>query len=409
VSAPEIIRDRRFGTEIAHLLQTALFIFVFTISIGILNGTDIVDFDQKVILAHVHTGTLGYLTIAVFAAALWLFGDAPMDRGLVQFTRFLAYAAIVVFIGYNIAFLATYGEMRPAIGGLALLVIAGMLVFVAIQAREVEELTTPHVGVIVAVLTSVVGAVIGVLLGMRIATGDNWIPEGGEDAHPATMVVGFLVPVAAALGEWALTWPKPAPVTRAGVIQMALPFIGGIMLMVGLLWDIDPLVQISLPLELLGIGIFLWRMRSPLLGSLDFARPWQTRFAAVSPIYLMVVIALFIFLIADYEGDADLIPTHKILAVDHLTFIGAMTNAIFAILLAITSARIARWPIVPALIFVTMNVGLILFMVGLYTEETTLKRIGTPVLGGALLVSVALFTWALSFSGEEPEAASAVP
>lgn len=405
---PQVVKERRFGTEIAVLLQTALLIFVFTVSIGILNGTDIVDFDDKVILAHVHTGTLGWLTLAVFAASLWLFGDAPMDRGLEQLARIVSYSAIVVFVIYNIAFLTTYGEMRPTIGGVALVVIAAMLYFVVVQARRVE-MTTPHVGILVAVMTSVSGAVIGVLLGMRIATGDNWIPEGGEDAHPATMVVGFLVPVAAALGEWALTWPRPAPVTRAGVIQMALPFIGGVMLMVGLLWDIDPLVQLSLPIELAGIGIFLWRMRSPLRGALDLSKPWQTRFAAISPVYLLAVIVLFIYLIGDYEGDPDLIPEHKILAVDHLTFVGAMTNALFAILLAIAGARLAKWSVVAPLIFVAMNVGLILFMVGLYADEVTLKRIGTPVLGIALFVSIALFAYALSLSSdhEAPEGGTA--
>lgn len=403
---PEVIHDRRFGTEIALLVQAALLIFVFTVTIGILNGTDLVDFDDKTILAHVHTGTLGWLTLSVFAASLWLFGDAPMDSGTEQLARFLSYAAIVVFIIYNIVFLSTYGEVRPAVGTIALFVIAGMLYFVLTQAPKVE-LTTPHVGILVAVMTSVVGAVIGVLLGMRIATGDNWIPEGGEDAHPATMVIGFLVPVAAALGEWALTWPRPAPVTRAGVIQMALPFIGGIMLMVGLLWEIDPLVQISLPVELAGLGIFLWRMRSPLRGALDLGRPWQTRFAAISPVYLLAVIVLFIYLIADYDGDPDLIPEHKILAVDHLTFVGAMTNAIFALLLAIAGARLAKWALVPAVIFVAMNAGLILFVIGLFADDVTLKRIGTPTLGTALLVSIALFTYALSLSDEETEPAAA--
>jgi hypothetical protein len=405
VRFPEIVQDRRFGREIALLIQTALLIFIFTVTIGILNGTDLVDFHEKIILGHVHTGTLGWLTLAVFAASLWLFGDAPMDRGLEQLARVVSYSAIVVFIIYNIAFMTTYGELRPTIGGFALMIIAAMLYFVVVQSQKVE-LTTPHVGILVAVMTSATGAIIGVLLGMRIATGNSWVPEGGEDAHPATMVVGFLVPVAAALGEWALTWPRPAPLTRAGVIQMALPFIGGVLLMVGLLWDIDPLVQISLPIELAGIGIFLWRMRSPLRGALDLSKSWQTRFAAISPIYLLAVIVLFIYLISDYEGDPDLIPTHKILAVDHLTFVGAMTNAIFALLLAVAGARLTKWNWIAPLIFFAMNVGLVLFVVGLYADDVTLKRIGTPVLGTALLTSIVIFSYALSLSNEEAEPAA---
>jgi hypothetical protein len=230
---------------------------------------------------------------------------------------------------------------------------------------------------------------------MRLATGENWIPEGGEDAHPATMVVGFLVPVAMALGEWALTWPRPAALTRLGVIQMVIPFIGGIMLMVGLLYEVDPLVQISLPLELAGIGIYLYRMRSPLKAALQPAAAWSSRFAAISPPYLFVVIALFIYLIGKHDGDADLIPEHQVIAIDHLTFIGAMTNAIFALLFTMLAGRFRPIPWFPALVFVAVNVGLVLFVLGLYHDTTTLKRIGTPALGTALLLSIAAFTWAI--------------
>ena len=401
------ISGRPFSMEIGLLLISALLIFIFTVTIGILNGTDLVNFDQKVILTHVHTGTLGWLTLCVFAASLWLFGEGEgMTPGLEKHARWVSIGSIVTFVAYNYAFLLTYSEWRPALGTVALLMIAGMLAWVLMRARSVE-LTTPHLGILVAVATSVIGAIIGVLLGMRLATGDEWIPEGGEDAHPATMVVGFLVPVAMALGEWALTWPRPGPLRRAGWFQMGLPFVGGIMLMVGLLWEIDPLVQASLPVELVGIIIYIVRMREPLLAAVRPAAEWRDRFAAISPPYLFVVIALFIYLIGKYEGDADLIPEHKILAVDHLTFIGAMTNAIFALLLSIVAAKVRRWPLLPAILFVAINVGLIIFMIGLYHEETTLKRIGTPVLGAALLTGIAFFIYALIAPDDETTAQTA--
>src|SRR5688572_30392 len=77
-----------FWTEIRALLLSAMAIFVFTIVIGILNGTDLVEFDRKRILAHVHGGTLGWLTLAVFAASLWLFGEGreagTRERGVIR-------------------------------------------------------------------------------------------------------------------------------------------------------------------------------------------------------------------------------------------------------------------------------------------------------------------------------------
>ena len=90
--------------------------FVFTIVVGILNGTDAVDFDQRTILAHVHMGTLGWLTLSVFAACLWLFGEGEMSRGQEMHAKATSYAAIVVFLIYNYAFLTTYGALPSACG-----------------------------------------------------------------------------------------------------------------------------------------------------------------------------------------------------------------------------------------------------------------------------------------------------
>src|SRR3972149_12303224 len=83
-------------SEIRLLLQVAMAVFAFTVVIGILNGADIVDFDNKTILAHVHSGTLGWLTLCVFAASLWLFswGAAPASATRLA-ARILTIAAVV--------------------------------------------------------------------------------------------------------------------------------------------------------------------------------------------------------------------------------------------------------------------------------------------------------------------------
>ena len=68
-------------SEVRLLLQVAMVVFVWTVGIGILNGLDVVDFDRKVVLSHVHAGTLGWITTSVFAASLWLFGAAADPFG----------------------------------------------------------------------------------------------------------------------------------------------------------------------------------------------------------------------------------------------------------------------------------------------------------------------------------------
>src|SRR5690606_969768 len=112
--------------------------------------------------------------------------------------------------------------------------------WVVARARHVE-MTVPHLGFLAAVATSVVGAVIGVLLATKIATGWDVLPDGGTDAHPATMVVGFLIPVGMALAEWGLRGQDLPRADRLGTLQMAFPFLGGLVLMVGMLFDLDPL------------------------------------------------------------------------------------------------------------------------------------------------------------------------
>src|SRR5690606_30256473 len=148
-----------------------------------------------------------WLTLAVFAASLWLFGPErePQNR---QLLRGLTVLAVVSFVLYVAAFSLTYGNWRPIIGTIAMVPILGFTIWVLMRAGTIE-LGVPHLGFLAALGTSIVGGVLGVLLGLEIATGDNFLPDGGEDARPAAMVVGFLVPVGLAMAEWAFFFPSP--------------------------------------------------------------------------------------------------------------------------------------------------------------------------------------------------------
>ena len=70
-------------TDIRLLFQAAMLVFVITVGIGILNGLHLVgQLSQDVLLTHVHAGTLGWITLSVFAVCLWLFseGKAPTEK-----------------------------------------------------------------------------------------------------------------------------------------------------------------------------------------------------------------------------------------------------------------------------------------------------------------------------------------
>jgi len=378
------VREHPLRREVELLLQLAMVVFVWTVGIGILNGTDLVDFDHKVVLSHVHAGTLGWITTCVFAATMWLFGSTATD-GQVRAARWLTRAAMVALPVFAFTFAFTYDDPRAVLGAAALATIVGYFVWTVVRARAIE-LTTVHLGFLAAVATSVVGGVIGVLLATKIATGRNVLPDGGEDAHPATMVVGFLIPVGMALAEWGLRGSEVPPAGRLGRAQIGLPFLGGILLMVGLLAGIDPLPPLATLIELVGVVIFLVRL-APDLRRVDWAARTPGRFAAASAFAIVANIVFINYLAAANKGDFDLIADHQLLALDHMMFIGVLTNAIFA-MLVMTTVTDTGWRRVDDIVFIGMNLGLIGFFIALNAESTGLERVATPVMGAAILLGL---------------------
>jgi hypothetical protein len=388
--------------EVRLLLQLAMVVFVWTVGIGILNGTDLVDFDRKVVLSHVHAGTLGWITTCVFAATLWLFG-AGATEGQVRTARRLTRVAMVTLPLFAFTFAFTYDDPRALLGSVAMLTIVGFFAWTVARARHVE-LTTVHLGFLAAVATSVIGAVLGVLLATEIATGRDVVPSGGEDAHPATMVVGFLIPVGMALAEWGLRGSALPAAGRLGKAQIGLPFIGGVLLMVGLLADIDPLPPLAALIELVGVVIFVVRL-APDIRRVGWGARTPGRFGAAAAIAIVANIVFINYLAAANEGDFDLVADHQLLALDHMMFIGVLTNAIFAMLLASTVAD-RRSAQLDTLVFAGMNLGLLGFFVSLLAESTALERVATPVMGAAILAGLVEHTLGLR-RASGPDAATA--
>ncbi|MET0913868.1 MAG: hypothetical protein ABWZ68_11270, partial [Acidimicrobiales bacterium] len=307
-----------YRSQIRLLLATALILFVFTVVIGILNGTDLVDFDRKVLLTHVHVGTLAWITLSVFASTLWLFADRPLEGGLDTWARLGAPLAAGTVVAYDLTFLTTTGWSRPVLGTLTAFAIIGWFLWAVAQARR-TEVSVPMWGMLAALATSVTGGILGVLYGILIASrGDaKVLPAGGEDAHPATMVVGFLVPVGLALIEW---WLRPdearTPACRAGFWQMALLFLGGFTLMIGVLLDAVPLITLNLPFEIVAIGIFLRRNWAS-LRTVGWSEGRPPPFLAAATVATVWNLGMLIYLLSKYADDFDAAPDRLLLALDH--------------------------------------------------------------------------------------------
>jgi hypothetical protein len=383
--------------EVRLLLQVALAIFVITVVIGILNGIDVFEPGHDTLITHVHAGTLGWITLAVSAAALWMFSNQDMSDAEITAGRRAGTAVLVTIPIYVAAFWVGTGVLdgglqRPIAGTLVLIAVIWLAVWMVGMARR-APLTIPRLGLLLAWVSLVVGAVFGVLLGIYTSQGE--VPGLSDDvasnvsgSHPPTMVVGYLILAGVAIVEWLLrSEDRTVAGDRAGVVQMAFIFTAGVLLLLGIMLDVEPLLIANGPLELIGLGIFLWRLRhelKPSRWSLD--EGLALRMSVVGLIAGLGVLMYIIQGVASgtYETDDD-IPMHIIIALDHLNFLGLMTNVLFGFVLAATAMGNR---ILDRTVVLGLNGGLAFFTIGLLAESSVFKRIGTPVMGVAILLGI---------------------
>jgi hypothetical protein len=372
---------------VRNLFRAALVIFVITVVIGILNGTDLWEPPRGTLLTHVHAGTLGWITLSVFGGAVWMFGSAE-DRS----TNTLANFSILALSLYVLAFwsvdLTTATIQRPIGGTLAFIAIIWMFVWV-LRSHRGKMWSVAEYGMILALLFLVIGAILGVLLGLQLAEVEIVAPENADslgEAHPAAMVVGYVILAAVALIEWLLRDGDVPSVSqaKAGVAQMSLIFLAGLFGMVGLLIGNDALLQSNVPLEVVGLGILIWRLRAHLApaawgGSVPGI---MTRTAVVGLVLGVALLAYVVSLFVAETPFEDVVPW--LVAMDHINFIMVMTNLIFAMMATASAVSDSA----NRLIFWGANTGVLGFAVGIFTENTALKRIFTPILGLALLYGI---------------------
>jgi hypothetical protein len=387
--------DRSVPLGVVPLLFASMGIFVVTVVMGILNGTDLVDLPHGALLAHAHSGTLGWITLSIFAAAAWIFGTAGMPR-------LLRDGSIVAVVLYVAAFWADVSEIRPIAGTLMLAAIVWFAIWV-FRARAGRTLTVPRLSILLAAVNLVIGSVLGVVLGLAHA-GLFDLSSEIAGAHPAMMVVGYLILAGVAMDEELVGGDGTERASRLGIWQAFSFFIAGIALVLGILLDLQPLLGLNLLGEVVGVAIVLVRLRRRIAGA-GWSGAGPARLGAVSILWLVPVVGLIVYLIANYIEDFDQVPVRLLLALDHSTFVGILTNAILGLLLVATATRRAIWSWADQLVFWGMNLGLVGFVIGLIADVPVIKRVSTPVMGLAILLG--LLTAAMRLRQVESEGASA--
>jgi hypothetical protein len=383
---PFVEREPKVPAGVRNLFRAALVIFVVTIVIGILNGIDAWDVPRNTLLTHVHAGTLGWITLSVFAAAIWMLAEPGASTGR------MANFAIVALTLYILAFWSvdltdTVSIQRPIGGILAFIAMTWVFVW-AVRSRSGKGYDIAQLGLVLSLLFLVIGAVLGVLLGLQLAEVSVVAQESTDrlaESHPGAMVIGFVVLAAVALIEWLIQDRSPSlRESRAGVVQMILVFLAGLSIVIGGLVANEQLLQLGVPLQILGTLILLWRHRAR-LGASHWGPGVVPKFVRTAVIGLVAVVAFVAYIVNQFVGGAEFTEVvHVLVAMDHTNFLLVMTSLIFAMMargseVSEPAAQVIYWGLVA---------GAVGFVFGLVLESAPLKRVFTPILGVALLYGI---------------------
>ena len=387
---------RPFAAETRLLFRTALAIFTVTVAIGIFNGFHFIQLSRAVLLTHVHAGTLGWITLVATGAALWLFSDA--GTRLRGHARGVAIGMAVAVPLYVAAFLSGNFVARAIFGVPVLLLILGIAVFLLRGAAV--GLSVPRLGVLLAFVTLIVGSTLGVLVQIELAANSTFLPEGAIGGHASAQVGGYLVLFALSAIEWRLKGPDDFG--WAGRIQVLLLFLGGLLLAVGVLFNVQPLLGTFIPLDLIALVIFLVRV-GPLLVGAQWTEPGSSRQYAIAVPWVVVNLLLtiwFIVLFIGAKGDFSKLNQGILIAANHAIFLGVMTNMAFGLMHDFAKDRRQVWPWAEQVIFWVLNIALTGFVVSLITQAQWAEKFFTPFQGLAILVGIVAFSLRLSVDAE---------
>lgn len=386
------------------LFLVAMGVFVFNIAIGILNGSDVVNFDRNQILTHVHAGTIGWLTLTIVASSFILFRAA--DRRLVVTLAILVPLYVAAFYTGNFAL--------RAIGGTLLLIAIGWLLVWVWRQFLAGERTLPRLAVTLGLTSFGYGALVGVLLQISFATGKTILPGDVIGAHASAMTFGYLVLVSFGLIEWRLLGTRDLP--RAGLVQVLALFIGGFVISVGLLAGAAQAAGgIYLLTQLISVVLFIVRIwpRSLRVGWLD-ANP--IRHVGAASIWVVGALILFMYLVFSFitsanPNDPSSLPVNVLIASDHSVYIGVLTNIMLGLLSILVLDAATRRSWAGHIIFWGVNLGLLVFVIGLIVDTAAIKRIGAPVMGLTLYVALAILAksaWSANLASADTELAQPV-
>lgn len=398
--------DLRYGRQIRWLFQTALLLFLVTIGLGMARGLGLIDFEARnEVLTHLHSGTIGWITLGIMATVLWLYGGRePRTEG----DRLVTWTSLVLVVSAPIYILAWWTGNLPfrAVSGTFLLI--GIVLYVVWLVQEAarigyRRLTTPQLGAVIGLITLVVGSTLGVILQIQYAAGTSVLPGDPIGAHAETQVSAYLVLVAMSIVYWGL---RGNDRTARGTWMVWLFFVGGAIIALALLTGQEEGAIAYIPLSLAAFVVFLtlaWRR--------VVAPGWLTvgpdRHYAIAVPFALVFFGVFVyvivgFLVLELWADFEEIPQNLIPAGAHPLFVGMVTNILFGILVGLNRDRRSIWPWADHVVFWGLNAGVAAFFLASLFDATDLYAVITPVLGLSILTGIVTHTLRLQAGAASP-------
>ena len=114
--------------------------------------------------------------------------------------------------------------------------------------------------------------------------------------------------------------------------------------------------------------------------------PSPARFGAASILFLVPTLVVLGYVIVRNSEDIDATPQRLLIALDHATFIGILTNAIFGMLFIAAASRRDVWSWADQVVFWTINPGVAGVVIGLLPDSAEIKPVATPVMGAGMLL-----------------------
>ena len=405
-------------TDVRSAFQYGLAIFTLTALLGLANATQLFGaLDRNTLLTHLHSGTLGWITMGVIGLTIWIFGGRDMN--MVVRISALATAA------YVLAFWSGNFPARAIFGVVMLGVVYGWWWFVVSRGRQegFGSLDIPKLSVLFGLTTLAIGSTLGVIVQVILGTG-NTVPTSPDliGAHASAQTGGYLVLVAAGLIEKQLTGGGTR--TRAGVIQVALLFIGGLVLAFSLLLaaQLGPQASQALPgiaTLLTLVGTIMVAVRN---GRAALAVSWTSggkRHLAIAIPFLIAAVIFQFLLVQQFiaaQGDFTKVSVGLVHSLDHSYFVGLMTNVLFGSILVFLGDRLHAWPWADNVIFWGLNIGAASFIAVLLTAGSGEGKAAfsnpvaftAPIMGLSALLGIATLLRRLQ-GGSESTAAAAMP